>query len=256
MNEFQRKISLRVVGVHAAIIFLMIVIPALRGCFKPKPKEIVTFIEFGAPAEPVSVQPVSQMAEPEPPAPAPQPEPAPIPEPVKPKPKPVPIEKPKPKPIEKPKPKPIDKPKPVEPEKPKWKPVDPKDIKIGKPVNPSPKVPVVTSADIKKALSGIASSSKSTGDPNRFSYYYSQVMAKLHAAWVPPSTVSSISRPAEVRFSMRSNGTVTARKLTTSSGNPAFDQTVMKAANSVGVLPRPPSDYNFDYVIVPFAMPE
>jgi len=65
MNAFQRKITLRVVGVHAAIIFLMIVIPAIKGCFKPRPKEIVTFIEFGAAPATVNLQPVAKMAEPD-----------------------------------------------------------------------------------------------------------------------------------------------------------------------------------------------
>ena len=246
MNTFQRKVGLRVLGIHGIVIFLVAVSSLMRGCFRPKPREIATFIEFGEPAPQVDVTPVSQMAEPEPPAP--EPEPAPIPEPVKPKPKPKPVPKPK---VEKP------KPKPKEPEKPKKKKYTAaKDIKIGKPVNEQPAKPSISSADIKKAMSGISSPRKSSGDPNRFSYYYSQVMAKLHAAWVPPSSVSSVSRPAEVRFSMRSNGTVTARKLITSSGNSVFDQTVMTAANRVGLLPKPPSDYNFDYVIVPFAMPE
>lgn len=239
MNTFQRKIGRRVLGVHLTIVFLVAVGSLMRGCFRPKPKEITTFIEFGAPPPQVEIVAVSQMAEPEPPAPAPKP--APIPEPVKPKPK------PKPK---------VEKPKPRKPEKPKWKPVDPKKIKIGKKVNEKPAKPSISSADIKRALSGISSPRKSSGDPNRFGYYYAQVMAKLHAAWVPPSSGAAISRPAEVRFSMRSNGTVTARKLVTSSGNPVFDQTVMKAANRVGLLPKPPRDYNFDYVIVPFAMPE
>ena len=44
MTPFQRKIALRVISVHAALIFLMIVIPAIKGCFRPRPKEIVTFI--------------------------------------------------------------------------------------------------------------------------------------------------------------------------------------------------------------------
>ena len=45
MNEFQRKITLRVVGMHVVIIFLLMVSSCTRGCFKPKPREIVTFIE-------------------------------------------------------------------------------------------------------------------------------------------------------------------------------------------------------------------
>lgn len=237
MNAFQRKITKRVVGVHVAVVFLVAVIPFMRGCFTPKPKEIVTFVVMEDSGPPVSIQQVAHLPDPEPPTPEP---PAPkIPEPVKKKP--VPIKK---------------KPVPVKKKKPKSRLTKPKDIKIGKRVNATPKAPTLSEKDIQKELSGVTSPVKSSGDPNRFSYYYSQVMAKLHAAWVPPSTVGSISRPAEVRFSMRSNGAITARKLTTSSGNSVFDQTVMKAANRVGVLPKPPADYNFDYVIVPFAMPE
>ena len=88
MNAFQKRITWRVVGIHAAIIGVVWFSSVIPRCFKPKPKEIVTFIECGAPAPQVSVETVSQMAEPEPPAPAPEPEPAPVPEPPKPKPKP------------------------------------------------------------------------------------------------------------------------------------------------------------------------
>ena len=56
MNEFQRKITIRVFGVHAAFILLLTTVPAIRGCFKPRPKEIVTFIEFGGPAPAVQVE--------------------------------------------------------------------------------------------------------------------------------------------------------------------------------------------------------
>lgn len=249
VNPFQKKVGLRVLGVHVAVILLALIIPALKGCFTPKPKNIETFfVEIGGP---VSVDPVPQQAKPEPTVV----EPAPVPEPVKPKPKPIPQPKPKPK-VEKPKP----KPKPKEPEKPKWKPtkVDPSKSRR---IEPKPSKPTISAKDIEDSLSNIAkpassSTKKSSGDPNRFGYYYSQVMAKLHAVWTPPSSISSISRPAEVRFTMRSNGAITARQLTVSSGNTIFDQTVMAAANSISMLPKPPSDYNFDYVIVPFAMPE
>lgn len=255
MNEFKRKITVRVVGVHAAVILLMLAIPALRGCFKPKPKEIVTFIEFGAPAEPVSVEAVSQMADPEPvrPPPAPEPEPAPIPEPVKPKPKPV--ELPKPKPIEKPKPVEKPKPKPAEPEKPKWKPVDPKDIKIGKTVNSSPKPPSITSADIKKALAGIASSAPvSSGNPSQFNDYYAQVMSLFYTHWKPPAAASSATGSAIVRISMRSNGQITKRAKIKGSGDALYDRTVMDAVNAVSTMPRPPADYPYDFVEVVFTL--
>ncbi|MBT8043112.1 MAG: hypothetical protein KJN98_08070, partial [Pontiella sp.] len=65
MKAFERKIALRVLGVHLAIVFALMLFSALRGCFRPRPKpEIVTFIEFGQPAEPVQVEPVNTMPEP------------------------------------------------------------------------------------------------------------------------------------------------------------------------------------------------
>ena len=74
----------------------------LRGCFRPRPKpEIVTFIEFGQPAEPVALQEVSKMPSPEPETPSLVPEPKPVPKPT-PKPEPKPAPKPEPKPTPKP----------------------------------------------------------------------------------------------------------------------------------------------------------
>lgn len=244
MNTFERKIALRVVGLHAAVIFLMIVIPALKGCFRPKPKEIVTFIDFGGPAPQVSVQEVASMAEPEPPAPAPEPEPAPIPEPVKVKPKPRP--KPEPK-------KETPKPKPKEPEKPKWKPVKASDIKIGKKVKTATPKPAISSSDIKRALSGIASSSSSTGDPSRFNDYYARVFTLFYNHWKPPAAASSASS-ATVRISMRKNGKITKRAKIKGSGDPLYDRTVMDAVNAVSMMPKPPSNYPYDYVEVTFTL--
>ncbi len=70
MNAFERRVSYRVFGIHVAVVAGLTVFPMLKGCFRPKPKqEIVTFIEFGAPAPQVEVETVSQLAEPEPPPP-------------------------------------------------------------------------------------------------------------------------------------------------------------------------------------------
>jgi TonB family protein len=235
MNAFQRKIKLRVVGVHAAIIFLMIVIPAIKGCFKPRPKEIVTFIEFGAAPATVNLQPVAKMAEPE--APAPEPDPTPIPEPVKPRPKPV------------------EKPMPKEPEKPKWKPVKASDIKIGKKVkSSSPAPPSISSSEIRKALSGIVSSSASPGSPSRFNDYYARVMAIFYQRWTPPASATSATGSAVVRISMRKNGQITKRAKIKSSGDPLYDRTVMDAVNAVSTMPLPPDDYPYDYVEVIFTL--
>ncbi len=239
MNAFERKVALRVVGAHAGVVLLLLATSALRGCFKPKPKEIVTFIEFGAPAAPVSIQQVTQMAEPEPPAPAPEPEPAPIPEPIK------------KKPVVKPRPKPAPKPKPKEPAKPKWKPVSANDIKIGEKVPEKSSKPAISSADIKKALSGIASSSGASGKPSRFNDYYARVMTLFYNHWTPPATSGS-SGSAIVRISMRKNGQITKRAKIKSSGDPLYDKTAMDAVNAVSTLPRPPATFPYDYVEVIF----
>ena len=243
MTPFQRKIALRVISVHAALIFLMIVIPAIKGCFRPRPKEIVTFIEFGGPAPQVSIEEVSQMAEPEPPAP--EPEPAPVPEPVKPKPKPKPTEK-------KPEPKP--EPKPKKPEEPKWKATKPEDINPNKSkrIVEKPSKPAVTSSEIKKALSGI--SSGPTGDPSQFNDYYAQVISLFYSRWTPPASATSATGSAIVKISMRKNGRITKRAKIKGSGDPLYDRTVMDAVNAVSTMPKPPSNYPYDYVEVTFTL--
>ena len=241
MNEFQRKITLRVYGVHAGIILLMILVPLVRGCFKPKPKEIVTFIEFGGPAPQVEIEPVSRMAEPEP-AP-PEPEPAPIPEPKKVMPKP----KPKPKEPEK-----TPEPKPKEPEKPKWKATKPEDIIKGQRIEPKATKPAVSQADIEKALSGIASGP--TGDPSQFNEWYARVMRLFYNQWTPPGTASSATGSALVRIYIRKNGQIEKREKIRGSGDPLYDRTVMDAVNAVNTLPTPPSNYPYDYVEVIFTL--
>jgi len=247
MNAFQKKIAWRVVGVHVAVVAVFWLCSVIPHCFRPKPKEIVTFIEFGGPAPQVDVTPVSQMAEPEPPAP--EPKPAPIPEPVKPKPKPKSTPKPKPKPK-------VEKPKPKEPEKPKKKKYTAsKDIKIGKKVNEQPTKPVISSSDIKKALSGISSPAVgTTGNPSQFNDYYARVMSLFYNHWKPPASASSATGSAIVRISMRKNGQITKRTKIKGSGDPLYDRTVMDAVNAVGTMPRPPSNYPYDYVEVIFTL--
>ncbi len=243
MNAFQKKIAWRVVGVHVAVVAVFWFCSVVPRCFRPKPKEIVTFIEFGGPAPQVDVTPVSQMADPEPPAP--EPKPAPIPEPVKPKP--VPKPKPKPK-VEKP------KPKPKEPENPKKKKYTAsKDIKIGKKVNEQPTKPAISSSDIKKALSGISSPAVgTTGNPSQFNDYYARVMSLFYNHWKPPAT--SAAGSTVVRISMRKNGGITKRAKIKGSGDALYDRTVMEAVNAVSVMPRPPSNYPYDYVEVTFTL--
>ncbi len=246
MNAFQKRIALRVIGIHAALIFLVVVIPLMRGCFKRKPKEIITFIEFGAPAPPVNMETVSQMAEPESSAPAPEPipEPAPIPEPPKPKPKPKPVAKPKPKPkLEKPKPKPAPKERRYTP---------PNEIPIGKKVKESPTVPTVSSSEIKKALSGISSPSASSANPSQINAYIGRIGSFFYGYWTPPASASYSTGSTVVRISIRKNGQIIKRVKIKGSGDSVYDKTVMDAVHAVSTVPRPPENYPYDYVEVEF----
>ena len=243
MNAFERRIALRVVGVHAGIIVVLLLTSLMKGCFKPKPKEIVTFIEFGAPAAAVSVQQVSKMPEPAAPTPAPAPasKPAPIPEPVKPKPRPQPTPKPKPTP------------KPAEPKKPKWTPTKASDIdpSKAKKVNEAPNKPALSSADISEALEGIASQG-SSGAPSQFNAYIASIGIYFRRYWTPPPSASPASGVAVVRISMLKNGQITKRVKIQSSGDANYDKTVMDAVNAVSTVPRPPTNFPRDYVEVEF----
>jgi len=251
MNPFERKVTVRVLGIHLGVVAFLMMNSALKGCFRPKPKpEIVTFIEFGSPAPKVHVQEVEQMAKPEPAAPAPKPEPAAIPEPAKPKPKPKPTPKPEPKPAPKPETKAAPKPEP----KPQWKPVDPKDIKIGKKINdPAPK-PVLSEDVIEKNLKGIVGDPTprmTPGSPDADAAYISQIADFFDRLWTKPDS-SAPAASAVVRIHISKWGTITKRTRIQSSGDAAFDASVMSAVNSVNSVPKPPSSFPYDYVEVEF----
>lgn len=244
MRSFQRQIALRVVGIHAAIIFLMVAIPALRGCFKPKPKELVTFIEFAEPAAAVSVETVAWLPEPAAAEPPPPELPESIPEPPKRK-----VLEAKPKEM----PQPKSKPKPKV-QKPKWKPTSAKDIKIGKRIESKPAPSALSAKDIEKALSGItSSSSRSAVHPNAFNAYYAQVRNLFYGHWQAPAS-SGATGATVVKVSFRKNGQISKRAKISSSGDALYDRTVMDAVNAISMLPRPPSDYPYDYVEVEFAL--
>ena len=232
MNAFQKRITWRVLGIHAAVILLVAIVPFMRGCFTPKPKELVTFVVLENPGPPVSVQQVTEISEPEPPAPEPLPKR--IPEPVK---KPTPVKKPVP----------VKKPTPVKRPEPKWKPtkVDPTKSKV---IKATPKTPTMSPTDIQNALAGITqSSTPTTGTPSQFAAYDAQVFRIFYGAWARPGTAGAL--PAKVRISVSKSGRITGRTLIQKSGDPSFDQTVMTAVRSVSVLPKPPAGYPDNFVV-------
>ncbi len=236
MNTFQKRITWRVLGIHAAVIVVVWLFAVMPRCFTPKPKEIVTFIEFPASSGPVSVEQVDDMPEPEPILPDPEPEPAPIPEPVK----------PQPKPIKKPPKKPI---KPPEPKKTYTR---SKDIPIGPRVKGTPKTPTLSSADIHQKLSGITQSSTPTSsNPSEFNSYYARVMRVFYNHWKPPASATGAT---VVRISMRKDGRITNRVKMQGSGDSHYDKTVMDAVGSVSMVPKPPLNYPYSYVEVEFRL--
>ncbi|VGO15807.1 hypothetical protein PDESU_04394 [Pontiella desulfatans] len=248
MNVYQRKIALRVLGAHAAVILFFMMVAGLKGCFRPKPKpEIVTFIEFGAPPPAVQVEEVPDEPDPPPSEPVveeapPPPEPRHIPEPPKEKKKLTP-KKVTPK---------------KDPPKPKWKPVDPKDIDISKSKKITPKEtkPAVSEQEIKKALEGISKASPTpsqlpVGNPNANAAYISQVGSYFDRYWNhPPSATPAESMVVRIHF--LKSGAITKRTPIQRSGDSAFDDSVMAAVNAVNSVPEPPSGFPYEYVEVEF----
>lgn len=242
MNAFERKVVLRVALIHLAIIGWFLVAFLVKGCFKRPPKpEIVTYIEFGQPAPPVQVQEVAEQ-------PDPQPEP-PKPEPPKPEPPPIKIPQPTKKPV------PVKKaPKPPPPKKKEWKPT-PVDTSQAKRIEAQRPEPRLSPKVIEKELSGITQSSKQTtesvGNPNENAAYDALIHRVFNTPWVRPAVPAA--RPAKVTISISSTGRILSSTLTQSSGDAAFDASVMNAVRTVKMLPRrPPDGYPLDNIVVQY----
>jgi len=246
MKSYKNRVAIRVMSIHISVIFLALVIPFLRGCFKSKPKEITTFIEFGSPpAEQANFTPDS-MPTPTPPTYTPPPPPKDvIPEPTK---KPTPK---KPKPKKDPPPK---KPKPKKdpPKENKWKAKKPDEIKLGRKVEAQSNKPTLTQREIEKTLGGIVNNSNRVGNSNSFAAYDATVQRIFYSAWQQPA--SGGRKPAKVKITIQGNGRIIARKLVQSSGNSMYDQSVMGAARQVLTLPRPPKGYPDRTFIINFKL--
>jgi TonB family protein len=243
MNRFERRIVLRVLGIHAAVILVLMMNSLLQGCFRREPKpDIVTYIEFGSPQPTPQIQEVDEM-----PAPEPEPMPEPV---VREAPPPKPIPKPEPKPIPKPEPKPQPKP---EPKKPDWKPTPADQIKIGDKVNSTPPKPVISESDIRKELNKVRETpTTQSGNPDEIAAYVSKVGQYFYPYWTPPSSASPASGTCVVRISFTKDGRITGRKKIQPSGDSQYDDSVMDAVRSVSTVPRPPAGYPYDFVEVEF----
>lgn len=242
MNAFERKIALRVFGIHVGVVVLVLMVAFLKGCFRPNPKpEMVTYIEFGQPVQGVQVEETEAPPDPEPPKPQPKPD---LP---KPQPKPD-IPKPQPKP-DLPKPQPRPQPKP----KPKWQPTRPEDIdpSKSKKIEPVRKKPAISSGEIDQAFSDVTKNTGKAGSPSEIAAYDALIKSVLYNAWKRPAAPAM--RPARVTISITAAGRIGSVRLSQSSGDAGFDASVTQAARSVHILPRkPPKGYPLNNIVVNF----
>jgi len=244
MKSYKNRVAVRVFSVHISVVFLALLIPLLRGCFKSKPKEITTFIEFGSPpAEQVnySLDPTPTFSDPVPhPPPRDQ-----IPDPPKKKDPPKRVKSKKDPPPKKPTKKHSN-----------WKPVSAdeirKKIKNSKRIQPHTNKSNLSQREIEKMLGGIMNHSNRIGNSNSFAAYDATVQRIFYSAWQQPASEGRC--PAKVRITIQGNGRIIARKLIQSSGNRLYDQSVMAAAQHVSVLPKPPKGYPDRFFIINFKL--
>ena len=249
MNRFERRVVLRVLGIHVAVVLFLLMQSVLQGCFHPKPPaaiEVGLIVERGRSTSTPAVQEVAQMDEPESPA-----EETPVEEPT-------PVEEVAP-PVELPVPVPQDvqpeRKKDPEPEKKEsdWKPVSLDDMKkqMGeapkKVVNPQPAPQKI---DVQGEFSDLTTAS-SAGNPNANAAYDALIHKVFRNAWARPAAPAM--RPAKVTISITSNGRIKSWKLTQSSGDSQYDESVKNAAKKISILPRkPPSGYPLDGITIEF----
>lgn len=238
MNRFKHRVGVRVLGIHAGIVFVVVLVPFLRGCFVPKPREIVTFFEVAEALPSVVVEARSHLSDPpRDPAPPPEPEPAPVPDPPQ---------------VREPQPIPRPKPTPPPSEKPNWKPT-PVDPTKSTRVEASKQPPALTDAEIRQAFDDLRETpARPRSNPDQNAAYDAQVHSVFMSAWHQPAVAGA--RPARVKISFTGSGYITGRDLVQKSGDATFDQSVLDTVQRVSTLPKPPAGYPANSVIIQFRL--
>jgi TonB family protein len=83
--------------------------------------------------------------------------------------------------------------------------------------------------------------------------YSAQLRSKIDAAWVKPAQLAGIRIVAEVVFEVSAAGRITGVRLRRSSGNAAFDQSVLAAFRNVGSAGSTPTGQAHRFTL-PFRM--
>ena len=80
-----------------------------------------------------------------------------------------------------------------------------------------------------------------------FLVYYNQLQERVKESWIVTERKPGLS--AVVRFGVQPNGKIFAIELVESSGDRAFDQSVLRAVNKANPLPPPPSAYQREFAV-------
>jgi colicin import membrane protein len=248
------------------VLFLLLIIPWMKGCFRPKPK-IITFIDLSAMPPPPEPAPI---AEPES-APKPASKPKPVPNPpktnappkvVKPEPK-----KAVPKPVVTNAPSKKTEPKKtVTPAPPKPKTLEERLAEVrqgGKPVvAPSPKAsPQLDFSGLKSALGSVSAGSGTSsgtgagsgGVYSPFAGYYDSVTRQMYSVWRQPAG-APIGLSAAALIRVERDGSVSVKSITRRSGNAQFDQSVQSALTATTRLPIPPANLPDRNISIEFSL--
>lgn len=164
---------------------------------------------------------------------APKSQPAPKPEPPKPKPEPKPVPKPVPKPEPKPAPKtePKPAPPPAKPEPPKQE-------------FTAPRLDELFASEDRELESNEQQAREQAAlEVSERDTYAAGIRAALSQRWIIPATArEKTALSADVRIRLLPGGEVLDVKLVRSSGDRAFDDSVVNAVRSAGRLPVPTGD--------------
>jgi TonB family protein len=107
--------------------------------------------------------------------------------------------------------------------------------------------PVVGSANTEGKGYGIGPGTGSAGELQdlQFLLYYRQVQQKIKDAWIFPGGSNDLT--ATVDFSIGPDGNLTGVKIGQSSGDPAFDDSVVRAIRKAAPFPPPPDKYRSEF---------
>jgi colicin import membrane protein len=81
-----------------------------------------------------------------------------------------------------------------------------------------------------------------------FLMYQTKIVSTIKENWAWPGQKGSLK--ALVRFSIKDNGEITGTKIAEPSGDPAFDESILRALRKSSPLPAPPESYRKDFAQV------